>query len=166
MSGISIIPSRAEAGFFTRAYHEGGKTPITHCNLQTRFASLDAIDRPGVRVIVNPGGTNERYVTRTLKAATIIRHPNNETIFEALRAGQADLMITDAIEVLVMAKRYDGLCSSMPGTLLTKQNKGWLLPKDPALLARVEQFLTPLIESGELSQLKASAIEGAAQIAH
>ena len=166
MSGISIISSRAREGFFTTAYHEGGKTPITHCNLKTRFTSLDAIDRAGVRVIVNPGGTNERYVDSALKAATIVRHPDNETIFEALRAGKADLMITDAIEVLVMAKRYDDLCPSMPGSLLTQQNKGWLLAKDPALLARVEQFLGPLIESGELDRLKASAIERAAQIAH
>ena len=166
MSGISIIPSRAREGFFTTAYHEGGKTPITHCNLKTRFTSLDAIDRTGVRVIVNPGGTNERYVNSALKAATIVRHPDNETIFEALRAGKADLMITDAIEVLVMAKRYDDLCPSMPSGLLTQQNKGWLLAKDPALLARVEQFLGPLIESGELDRLKASTIERAAQIAH
>ena len=166
MSGISIIPSRAREGFFTTAYHEGGKTPITQCNLKNRFASLDAIDRAGVRVIVNPGGTNERYVNSALKAATIVRHPDNETIFEALRAGKADLMITDAIEVLVMAKRYDDLCPSMPGSLLTRQNKGWLLAKDPALLARVEQFLGPLIESGELDRLKASTIERAAQIAH
>ena len=166
MSGISIISSRAREGFFTTAYHEGGKTPITHCNLKTRFTSLDAIDRAGVRVIVNPGGTNERYVNSALKAATIVRHPDNETIFEALRAGKADLMITDAIEVRVMAKRYDDLCPSMPGSLLTQQNKGWLLAKDPALLARVEQFLDPLIESGELDRLKASTIERAAQIAH
>jgi len=166
MSGISIISSRAREGFFTTAYHEGGKTPITHCNLKTRFTSLDAIDRAGVRVIVNPGGTNERYLNTALKAATIVRHPDNETIFEALRARKADLMITDAIEVLVMAKRYDDLCPSMPGSLLTRQNKGWLLAKDPALLARVEQFLGPLIESGELDRLKASTIERAAQIAH
>ena len=166
MSGISIISSRAREGFFTTAYHKGGKTPITHCNLKTRLTSLDAIDRAGVRVIVNPGGTNERYVDSALKAATIVRHPDNETIFEALRAGEADLMITDAIEVLVMAKRYDDLCPSMPGSLLTQQNKGWLLTKDPALLARVEQFLGPLIESGELDRLKASTIERAAQIAH
>ena len=166
MSGISIIPSRAREGFFTTAYHEGGKTPITHCNLKNRFTSLDTIDRAGVRVIVNPGGTNERYVNSALKAATIVRHPDNETIFEALRAGKADLMITDAIEVLVMAKRYDDLCPSMPGSLLTQQNKGWLLAKDPALLARVEQFLGPLIESGELDRLKASTIERAAQFAH
>ena len=166
MSGISIIPPRAREGLFTTAYHEGGKTPITHCNLKTRFTSLDAIDRAGVRVIVNPGGTNERYVDSALKAATIVRHPDNETIFEALREGKADLMITDAIEVLVMAKRYDDLCPSMPGSLLTQQNKGWLLAKDPALLTRVEQFIGPLIESGELDRLKAAAIEKAAQIAH
>ena len=166
MSGISIISSRAREGFFTTAYHEGGKTPITHCNLKTRFTSLDAIDRAGVRVIVNPGGTNERYVNSALKAATIVRHPDNETIFEALRAGKADLMITDAIEVRVMAKRYDDLCPSMPGGLLTQQKKGWLLAKDTALLTRVEQFLGPLIESGELDRLKASTIERAAQIAH
>ncbi len=65
-----------------------------------------------------------------------------------------------------MAKRYDDLCPSMPGSLLTQQNKGWLLPKDSALLTRVEQFLGPLIESGELDRLKALAIDRAAQIAH
>ena len=65
-----------------------------------------------------------------------------------------------------MAKRYDDLCPSMPGSLFTQQSKGWLLPEDPALLTRLEQFLTALIENGELAQLKASAIEGAAQIAH
>ncbi|MEC8600199.1 MAG: gamma subclass chorismate mutase AroQ [Pseudomonadota bacterium] len=166
MSGISIIPSRAREGFFTTAYHEGGKTPITQCNLKNRFTSLDAIDRAGVRVIVNPGGTNERYVNTALEAATVVHHPDNETIFEALSAGKADLMITDAIEVLVMANRYDDLCPSMPGSLLTQQDKGWLLPKDSALLTRVEQFLGPLIESGELDRLKALAIERAAQIAH
>jgi cyclohexadienyl dehydratase len=56
-SGISITPERRRLADFSTPYHFDGKTPIARRENAARFSSLAAIDQPGVRVIVNPGGT-------------------------------------------------------------------------------------------------------------
>src|SRR5262245_55236039 len=98
MSGVSITDERRAHGCFTDPYLVTGKTVLARCDRAKRFTTLADVDRDGVRVIVNPGGTNARFVDMHLGRATIVRHPNNVTIFTALAAGDADLMITDAIE--------------------------------------------------------------------
>ncbi|MEM9314647.1 MAG: gamma subclass chorismate mutase AroQ, partial [Pseudomonadota bacterium] len=56
MSGVSRTLERARYGAFSEPYHRGGKTPLARCSDRATFSSLNSIDRPGVRVIVNPGG--------------------------------------------------------------------------------------------------------------
>ena len=63
MSGVSRTLDRARIGHLSLPYYIGGKMPIARCEDQSRFGSLADIDQPGVRVIVNPGGTNERSST-------------------------------------------------------------------------------------------------------
>src|SRR5262249_38289263 len=53
-SGISVTPARAEQAAFSVPYHRGGKTPIVRCGTQANFDTVPEIDRPDVRVIVNP----------------------------------------------------------------------------------------------------------------
>ena len=53
------------------------------------MASLADIDRRGVRVVVNPGGTNAQFDEANLKNASIIRYPDNNTIFGQLVDGQS-----------------------------------------------------------------------------
>ena len=83
---------------FSNPALSSGKTPITHCGDQPKYETIAAIDQPGVNVIVNPGGTNERFDKAHLQKATIIQWSDNATTFGALVAGKADLMITDAVE--------------------------------------------------------------------
>ena len=59
-------------------------------------------------------------------------HPDNRTIFSALLAGEADLMVTDSIEVALQARRNPGLCGTMEGTL-TYQEKAYFMPADSEL---------------------------------
>ena len=103
------------------------------------FDALEKIDMPGVRLIVNPGGTNERYLDASIKRATKVLHDDNRTIFEAIVAGKADLMITDSIEVKLQSRRNQHLCPAMPGQLLTTQKKGYLMPQDNALKGPVSR---------------------------
>lgn len=98
MGGISITLDRAKRAFFTAPYLRDGKTPITRCENAAKFQTLEQIDRPGVRMIVNPGGTNEQFADANLKRATIVRHHDNNTIFDEILKNNADLMITDATE--------------------------------------------------------------------
>ena len=140
MSGVSVIPERRRVGEFSVVYYSGGKTAIARCDDAARFASLAAIDQPGVRVIVNPGGTNERFVNANVHRATVVRHPDNRTIFAELQARRADVMITDRIEVTVVTGERSDLCSTMPHNL-NRQDKAYLLPQDDAWKRVVDGWL-------------------------
>jgi hypothetical protein len=96
MGGITITLDRQKIGLFSNPVFSSGKTPITHCGDEPKYETIAAIDQPGVHVIVNPGGTNERFDRAHLQKATIIQWSDNATIFDALVEGKADLMITDA----------------------------------------------------------------------
>jgi cyclohexadienyl dehydratase len=108
MGGITITLDRQKVGLFSNLVFSSGKTSITHCGDESKYDTIAAIDQPGVRVIVNPGGTNERFDRAHLQKATIIPWSDNATIFDALVQGKADLMITDAVETRVQAARRPG----------------------------------------------------------
>ena len=141
MSGVSIIPARQQHAYFSAPYHLGGKSPITLCSRVAEFSSIEEIDQPSVSAIVNPGGTNERFIDAKLRRAKKILHQDNRTIFNELINGNADLMITDSIEVRLQTNLHPELCESMPGKTLTYQEKGYMMPKDPALRLAVNQWL-------------------------
>jgi cyclohexadienyl dehydratase len=61
MGGISITLDRQKKGMFSTPIMREGKTPIARCSDKGKYETLAEIDKPGTRVIVNPGGTNERF---------------------------------------------------------------------------------------------------------
>lgn len=144
MGGISLTEDRARVAAFTRPYHADGKTPIVRCADLARFPSLEAIDQPGVRVVFNPGGTNERFVRERLMQATRMLHPDNRSIFDELVAGRADVMFTDRIEVELQTERHPELCAAME-TNLTYQEKAYLLPRDAVWQGCVDTWLAARI---------------------
>ena len=75
MGGISVSLERQKTAFFSIPVLRTGKTPIARCENQAKFDTLAEIDQPAIRVITNPGGTNERYDRANLKAAQIIVSP-------------------------------------------------------------------------------------------
>jgi cyclohexadienyl dehydratase len=149
MSGISVTPERAARADFSTAYHVDGKTPIARCDDAAKFTTLERIDRPEVRVIVNPGGTNERFVRERIKHAMIVVHADNRTVFNELLAGRADVMITDGIEVQLQMRRHPKLCGTMQ-TTLTQAPKAIMLPRESDLPAEVNAWLAPRLVNGEI----------------
>ncbi|MFT7219641.1 MAG: cyclohexadienyl dehydratase [Candidatus Azotimanducaceae bacterium] len=150
MSGVSNIPSRQTEASFSDAYHVGGKTPISRCEDAAKFTQLSDINRPDVSVIVNPGGTNERFVDHKLTKARKILHPDNRTIFSEIVKGEADIMVTDAIEVALKTQTHPSLCATMPKKTLTHQIKAYMMPKNQRLQHAVNQWLEKERSSGAL----------------
>jgi cyclohexadienyl dehydratase len=105
-----------------------------------------------VRVLVNPGGTNEQYVRSNLHHAQIVEYPDNRAIFGEIIAGRADVMITDDVEAELQTRHHPGLCRTFPGTL-THADKAILMPRDPELVKAVNAWLTPAIAAGEPARM-------------
>jgi cyclohexadienyl dehydratase len=150
MGGITITLDRQKTGLFSSPVFSSGKTPVTHCGEESKYGTIAAIDQPGVRVIVNPGGTNERFDRAHLQKATIVPWSDNATIFDALLEGKADLMITDAVETRVQAQLHPGLlCPVHPNAPFDHSELAYWMPRDPIFAAYVNQWLNLLDLSGE-----------------
>jgi cyclohexadienyl dehydratase len=148
LSGISGTAERAAVGALSTPYQAGGKTIVARCNERERYDTLPEVDQPGVRVVVNPGGTNERFDREHLHAATILVHPDNRTIFEEILAGRADVMITDDVEADLQALRHPGaLCRTLRATL-TNAPKQILMAPTPELQTAVDRWLAGAIAAG------------------
>jgi ABC-type amino acid transport substrate-binding protein len=153
MSGVTVTDERRAHGCFTDEYVITGKTVLAPCDRAARFTSLEAIDRPGVRVIVNPGGTNARFVDSHITRATIVRHADNVSIFAALATGGADVMITDALEATRIADEDPRLCAPLPETYFERVPKAFYLPADTAWHGRLDAWLDARRADGTLAHV-------------
>jgi len=151
MSGIANTPERAARAEFSTAYHFDGKTLVARCDDRAKFGSLHEVDRDSVRIIVNPGGTNQQFVHDHIEHAKVIVHADNRTVFNELLAGRADVMITDAIEVELQTRRHKELCRTMAGTL-TNAAKAILLPRGSALAKNIDQWLQAEVARGGVQE--------------
>lgn len=150
MGGISITLDRQLRAAFSSTTMVDGKAPIARCEDIGRYGSIEAIDRPGVRVVVNPGGTNERFAHAHFRQATILVHPDNVTIFDEIVAGRADVMVTDRSETLLQHRLRPALCPVPVATLFQYGEKAFLLPRgDVAFKAFVDQWLHLSKATGE-----------------
>lgn len=150
MGGISITLDRQMKAAFSAMTMVDGKAPIVRCADVAKYGSLQQIDRPEVRAVVNPGGTNERFARANFRQAQIRVHPDNVTIFDEIAAGRADVMVTDGSETLLQHKLRPTLCPVPLDKPLQYSEKAFLLPRDDvAWKAFVDQWLHLAKVTGE-----------------
>ncbi len=141
MSGISIRLNRQKFGFYSIPIVEGGKIPICRDNDAERFKSLDSINQKDVRVIFNPGGTNEEFARSNFPNATLIENEDNISIFRRIVEKEADVMVTDQIEALIQEKIHLELEAVNLEKPFAFFEKAYLMPRDVAWKSYVDQWL-------------------------
>lgn len=153
MGGITITLPRLETAFFSTPVLRAGKVPLTLCSNAARFATLAQIDRPGVKVIVNPGGTNAAFDKAHLHRAEIVVIKDNTATFGEILSGKVDLMITDNVEARLQHRLHPGLCAVHPGHPFDFAELGYMMPQDPALKSYVDAWLRIAMKTGVYARL-------------
>jgi cyclohexadienyl dehydratase len=142
MGGISVTLDRALHALYSAPYLRDGKAAIVRCTDRSKYRTLTQIDQPGVRVVVNPDGTNADFDKANLHHATVVNFPDNNTIFGQLLDKKADVMITDASEVRWQTKTNPQLCGESLDHPFTFEQKAYLIPQsDPAMQQWVDEWL-------------------------
>src|ERR1700726_1599893 len=160
MGGVSITLDRQKKGMFSTPIMREGKTPIARCADKGKYQTIADIDRPGTRVIVNPGGTNERFAKANIKNAEIKTYSDNATIFDEIANGNADLMMTDASETRYEQKLHPGvLCAVHPEKPFDFAEKAYWLQRDEALKDFVDQWLHISMQDGSFAKIYATWFE-------
>lgn len=154
MGGISITLNRAKLAMYSAPYLRDGKAAIVRCADASKFQTLGDIDRPGVRVVVNPGGTNADFDRDHLHNAQIVTYPDNNTIFEQLTTNSADVMITDASEIRWEENQDPQLCGQSLDHPFTFEQKGYLVPRPATDLQQwINQWLNVVQNDGTYAAL-------------
>ncbi len=154
MGGITITEARCATMLMSEGYLANGKTILCRTEDTLRFRSLDDIDRPEVRVMVNPGGLNEQFARQHLTHATLIVHPNNEEIPSLIAQGDADVMITEITEAPYYVQTDPRLAAPLLNAPFTHGEIGVLMRQgQDDLLALVNSLIRQMKTDGTLRQL-------------
>ena len=129
IGGITITDARCETMLMSEGYLANGKTILCRATETNRFQSLADIDKPEVRVMVNPGGLNEKFANENLTHATIIVHQKNEEIPSLVAEGEADVMITEITEAPYYVKTDTRLAAPLMNEPFTHGKIGVLMRK-------------------------------------
>ena len=152
--GITITDARKEQALMSEGYLENGKTVLCRAEDAEKYTSLEAINRPGVRVMENPGGLNEKFARENLPDATLIIHEVNQEIPGLVASGEADVMITETMEAGYYVGQDERLAAPLIYEPFNHGQLGVLMPKDSDdLLEYVNAFLVQEKESGRIDEL-------------
>ena len=154
IGGITITDTRRETMLMSEGYLANGKTILCRSSEAGHFRSLTDIDKPEVRVMVNPGGLNEQFANDNLTHATIIVHPKNEEIPSLVAEGEADVMITEITEAPYYIQTDPRLAAPLLNEPFTHGEIGVLMQKDKEdLLQMVNNKIQIMKANGTLRRL-------------
>ena len=154
IGGITITDARRETMLMSDGYLVNGKTILCRSADADRYHDLADLDKPEVRVMVNPGGLNEKFANENLTHATIIVYQKNEEIPELVASGKADVMITEITEAPWYIQNDKRLAAPLLHAPFTHGQIGVLMRKgQDDLLALVNDVIARMKADGSLRSL-------------
>jgi cyclohexadienyl dehydratase len=155
MSGITRTIARQKEARFSQGYVMFGKTILVNKANAARFGSLADVDKKGVKIGVNPGGTNEKFVKANISNAEVVLFESNLAIPPAVADGKVDVMITDSVEALYYAATDPRLAAPLAEEPFTRSELGYLMPASAERLQDTVDFMMDqMILKGEMNELK------------
>ena len=155
MCGITRTFARQQKMALSDGYLVFGKTILVRKEDAKKFKTLADINKKSVRVMVNPGGTNEKFALANLPDCTLIVHPQNAEIPGLVAEGKADIMITETMEARRYVRDNAKLAAPLIDDPFTKNNFGILMQQgDQIFLNYVNMWMEELKFNGTFDKLE------------
>ena len=154
IGGISMTDERKETMDMSEGYLRNGKTILCRKEDAARFTCVEDLNHPEVRVMVNPGGLNEKFARENLPQCTLKVFDRNEEIPSQVAEGKADVMITEVPEAPWYVRNDSRLAAPLLDKPFTSGEIGILMRKGQEdLLEFINATLREMKADGSLKAL-------------
>ena len=151
VGGITRNVARISQAEMLPGYAPFGKVALVRKDEAQKYKSVEDLNQSSVRVIKNPGGTNEIFVLDNLTQAEVSTHEKNAEIPALIAEGKGDVMITETYEALHYSKADSRLAALFIDSPLTPKNYlGFLMPADDVDYVRVMRFVWELLDERDV----------------
>ena len=151
--GITVTDARKAVMAMSDGYLTFGKTILCTKTKEAQFKSLDDVNQPGVRVMYNPGGTNEKFAKEFCTKAQLMMHEHNAEIPGLVGEGKADIMITETMEARRYAKDNPKVAAPLVDKPFTENHFGVLMQQGyPCLLGAVTEWMAAIKADGTMDK--------------
>ena len=147
VGGITQNVTRMLKADFLTPYAPFGKVALVRTEDKDKFKTPESLNQETVRVIKNPGGTNEKYVLDNLPKSKVSTHEKNAEIPGLIAEGKGDVMITETYEALLYSKKDSRLYAAFIDSPLTPTSfMGFMVPLDDVDFSRVMKFTWNMLQ--------------------
>ncbi|WP_394138687.1 transporter substrate-binding domain-containing protein [Cytobacillus oceanisediminis] len=154
VGGITRNTARQKTAYVSQGYLSFGKVPLIRAEDKDKYLSIEDINKPSVRIGVNPGGTNEAFVRQYLTNANVTVVENNLDIPGLVADGTYDVMITDTVEAMLYANEDQRLYAALTNDPFTNNEKGYMIPRGDFVYASyLEMWMDEMKLQGKFDAL-------------
>ncbi len=155
LSGMTMTPLRNTQVAFAGPYFGSGKSVLVKQENVASLQSIGMMNNPGVTLAALKGSTSQRFVELVAPKATLVPTDDYEQAIAMVLDGKVRAMVADfpICNVSVFRYRDKGL-TTLKNPLNYEPIGIALSPNDPLFLNLVQNFVTFLMNSGELSLLQ------------
>jgi cyclohexadienyl dehydratase len=160
VGGVTRNTARQKTAYVSQGYISFGKAPLIRAEDKDKYLTVEDINKPSVRIGVNPGGTNEVFVREHLTKANVTVVPNNLDIPHLVADGTYDVMITDTIEAITYAKADSRLYAALTDKPFTNSEKGYMIPRgDFEYASYLEMWIDEMKLQGKFADIHKKWLE-------
>jgi len=165
LSGMTITPARNARVGFAGPYFGSGKSVLMKRENVASLQSTEMMNNPDVTVAVLKGSTSKLFVERFAPKAKLVLTDDYDQAVAMVLDGKVRAMVADYPICMVSVYRYPDKGLTTLKEPLTYEPIGIALPpNDPLLLNLVQNLVTSLLNSGELSLLQKKWFEDASWV--
>jgi polar amino acid transport system substrate-binding protein len=165
LSGMTMTPLRNTKVAFAGPYFGSGKSVLIKQEKVASLQNTEMMNDPAVTVAALRGSTSQAFVERFAPKATLVPTESYDQAIAMVLDGRVLAMVADYPICNVSVYRYrDKGLTTLKSPLNYEPIGIALSPADPLLLNWAQNFVTVLINSGELSLLQRKWFEDASWV--